>query len=326
MIEEYLVTKRGIVDLGDPCNVNCVFCFHTGSNNKFVPLDTLKRLLDKLKANTREYFTITGGAPTIYPDIIELIKYGVSLGLKGQMITHDLTRAQEFIDAGLTSFLVSLHGIGKVHDSILQKDGYFDIQVKGLRWLDKNNIPYGINTVICKQSYQTLPELARFLLSYNPKSINYINFIPVDEWKVNDIPITDVCVSPDQSKSFLIRAINILSSKECVINVRYYPVCSLMTYEKHVVNATNYQFDPNEWCNEIKSPEEVIKNGWEKALERNVLLESCKMCSIKRVCGGVDKRVVKEIGPINITPYIFEEEVKDVLYFRRGYKEAFNYF
>lgn len=320
------MTRRGIIDLGNPCNVKCVFCFHIDSNNKFVPIDTLKRLLDKLKINGREYFTITGGAPSIYPDIIELIKYGVSLGLKGQMITHDLTRAKEFVDAGLTSFLVSLHGIGKVHDSILQSDGYFDKQVKGLTWLEKNNISYGINTVICNQSYQTLPELARFLLPYNPKMVNYINFIPVDEWKVNDIPITDVCISPDQSKSFLIRAIDILEPKDCVINVRYYPMCALRMYEKHVVNVTNYQFDPNEWCNENKTPEEVIKNGWEKALERNVLLDSCKMCSIKRVCGGVDKRVVEEMGPVNVTPYMFEKDVEDVLYFRRNYEEAFRYF
>src|SRR3972149_5506782 len=195
----YSVTKRGCIDIGDSCEADCVFCFHIGSSNKFVPLIVLKRLLDKLKANNREHFTITGGSTHNYPDIIELIQYGASLGLKGQMITHDLTRAKEFIDAGLCSFLVSIHTVGKVHDSILQKVGYFEKQVKGLRWLDKNNISYGVNTVICKQSYQTLPELARFLMPYNFKMVNYINFIPVSEWKVNNIPIQSVCVSTDQS-------------------------------------------------------------------------------------------------------------------------------
>ncbi len=329
MIQGYPITPRGVVDVGDTCEVNCTFCYHSFSpNNRFVSIDSLKRTLIKLKQNDRTHYDITGGSPPLYPHILELIRTGAQLGLKGRMITHDLTRAQEFVDQGLSSFLVSLHGLGEIHDQILQRQGYFERQVRGLRYLDNKGIPYGINTVICKQNYQTLPELARFLRSFNPKAVNLINFNPVAEWKIFSSSIKDICVPPQESSVYVNSVIEILEDF-CVVNVRYYPLCFVLSgWERHVVNYPIYQFDPNEWCNIKDTVERVIERGQAKVRERNTLLPECIICSDRRICGGINSKIVKEFRNINVRPRIFNQDddsvvITDLLFYRRHYDESF---
>lgn len=66
--------------LGNTCNYDCSFCgdmFKSGSQ-RFLELSTYKNTIDKVinqSHHKKTWFKLTGGEPTLYPNLIELLNY-----------------------------------------------------------------------------------------------------------------------------------------------------------------------------------------------------------------------------------------------------------
>jgi len=81
--------------LHNVCNYDCSFCgneFKSGSN-KWLTLDEYKIGVDKIIAESKStgklvWFKITGGEPTLFPKLIELISYIKQLGAYVSMISN----------------------------------------------------------------------------------------------------------------------------------------------------------------------------------------------------------------------------------------------
>jgi organic radical activating enzyme len=81
-VEPVKVRYTNIVEwmLGNTCNYDCSFCgeqFKSGSH-RFLELSTYKNVIDKVinqGQHKKTWFKLTGGEPTLYPKLIELLKY-----------------------------------------------------------------------------------------------------------------------------------------------------------------------------------------------------------------------------------------------------------
>ncbi|MBI5095968.1 MAG: radical SAM protein, partial [Candidatus Hydrogenedentes bacterium] len=118
--------------LGQTCNQRCYFCYFLNRiedahhpEHPFMTLEKAKAIclsLRKVYGNTS--IDIQGGEPTIHPDILELIRYCHEIGLYPTLITNGISLAkpgtlEKFRDAGVRDFLVSLHGMGQIHDEVV---------------------------------------------------------------------------------------------------------------------------------------------------------------------------------------------------------------
>src|SRR5690606_4089565 len=98
----------------------------------FMTLEKAKEICHTLRyeyGNTA--IDIQGGEPTIHPDILDLIRYCHDIGIYPTLITNGLVLAkketlQKFKDAGIRDFLVSLHGIGEIHDEVVCRKGAYE--------------------------------------------------------------------------------------------------------------------------------------------------------------------------------------------------------
>ena len=132
------------------CNLSCTYCNEFDKVSDPVPLDTLKQRAKKLKDLGSFSICLTGGEPTMHPDLIELIRYcRYDLKfLKTSMITNGYYLKPELVkqlnEAGLQDMQISVDGVKtndvtiKVLDPLRKRLGYlrdyakFNVVVSGV--------------------------------------------------------------------------------------------------------------------------------------------------------------------------------------------------
>jgi len=143
---------------GTLCNIECKNCYIESSpkNDRLVYLtfDEVKNFIDEAiekNLGTQE-IGFTGGEPFMNKDIIKMIEYSLSKGLKTLVLSNAmkpmLNRVEEIkkVNHKNLTIRVSIDHYEKTkHEEIRGKNTY-DIMMKGLKWLDENNFNYALAT------------------------------------------------------------------------------------------------------------------------------------------------------------------------------------
>jgi len=263
--------KRGTVYPTMACNANCVFCYYKDLGIQFQkPLDEVKKILWNLKNHYgMDYVDITGGEPTIYPYIKETVQYCNEINLKPTIITNAQKPEifPELIEAGLEDLLISIHGVGKTYDKIVGKKGGFENVLRTIETLEDVGFTFRTNSTMINYNYESLPELAEFFKDIRPRIANFIAFNPHEGtlWARHKTPKFQVKYS--EIAPYLKETIDILMENGIWVNVRYFPLCILKGYEKHISNLHQWEYDPYEWRYEL-SMSEIEKLSEEARNER----------------------------------------------------------
>ena len=255
-----VLTRRGVVWLGQTCNLRCRFCyFQTRIEAKNHP-DHPFMALDKAKAictSLRQYYgneavDIQGGEPTIYPGIHDLVRHCAAIGLKPTLITNALALARKdactrLHDAGVRDLLVSVHGMGETYDFLAGVQGAHKLQMQALDHLGGLGIPMRFNCVLAKSVLPHLTAVARLACALGVRALNFIAFNPFEDQmhksrSEQDVPTYSEVAIPLQE------ALDILIAEGIEANVRYYPLCMLPAgYRNHLYNFQQLPYDLHEW-------------------------------------------------------------------------------
>jgi MoaA/NifB/PqqE/SkfB family radical SAM enzyme len=105
------------------CNLACAYCNEYDKISEPVPLELIKRRLDKLASFGTAVITISGGEPMLHPDIYEIIKYVRSHGMISGLITNGYymtpERIEKLNEAGLEHLQISIDNV--LPDKVSQK-------------------------------------------------------------------------------------------------------------------------------------------------------------------------------------------------------------
>ncbi len=98
------------------CNLSCAYCNEYEKEIAPVPVTTLKRRMDKLRALGARTITLTGGEPTLHPRLPELIQYARRIGFFSvSLISNGFRLKEKYIHllnaAGLNEMQISLDGV-----------------------------------------------------------------------------------------------------------------------------------------------------------------------------------------------------------------------
>jgi len=258
------LTKRGVLWLGQTCNLRCFFCYfltriedNSHPEHPFMELEKAKEICHTMRykyGNTA--VDIQGGEPTIYPGILDLIKYCNEIGLYPTLITNGIHLAkpgvlEKFKEAGIRDFLVSFHGIGEIHNQVVQKKNAYEKLIAALDRMRELDIPFRFNCTMTKPVVPIIPEVADKAIEYGALAVNYIVFNVFEEdqeERQNTHRNDEGEANYTYLKPFLTESIDKLEEAGIEVNVRYLPMC--MVEPRHRKNIYNYQqlsYDHHEW-------------------------------------------------------------------------------
>ena len=316
---------------GGPCDRKCEFCYYAHQKEyAFFDLPTMIR-----NANIQRHYygltatDISGGEPTIYPDIVPLVEHCHAIGLEPTIITHgqNLAKnnlAEKIEEAGLADWLISLHGGDeKTHDKILCRKGSWDALWEGV---ESTGVPLRWNCTVCKTNVDALPHTVLLEREMEPTVMNFIMFNPFHDWSGKER--IEFQVQYDEAGPRIAEAVQALEAKGWEVNVRYWPYCNAKKhgFARNVSGYYNVAYDPWEWrlaCTNNVQVEVVEKMGLEQS-ERAIadklmaprMNDVCKGCRYAAICDKPPEQYQKRYGLKELASEK-GEPVSDVLHFQR---------
>lgn len=169
------------------CNLRCEFCRFVANGDVFgkrdwLELEDWRRVVDEA-APYRPYVCLTGGEPTLYPHIGELVAHIKSRGLlcvlttNGTLLEH---RAEALMASPPDAVILSLDGPREVHDRVRGVDGTFERAQRGIRKLEslrRGPRPYLIvNAAITGHTFQTARRMVEVARELGAFALNFQHF------------------------------------------------------------------------------------------------------------------------------------------------------
>ncbi len=158
-----------IWEVTQACDLACVHCRASAlseRNPRELTTEQGYRLLDEIRSFGEPLMVFTGGDPLKRPDLYDLIRYSVKIGLRTNVTpsaTPLLTNEaiQRFKDAGVTRMAISLDGPdAETHDAFRGIPGTFDRALVALRFARDIGLDTQFQTTVTKRNMHRLDEMA----------------------------------------------------------------------------------------------------------------------------------------------------------------------
>jgi len=178
------------------CSLSCRHCRATAQPHRH-PLELTTeegfRLMDDIINMGTYLLVLSGGDPLMRPDIFDFISYGTGKGLRVSLAPtatplaneENLNRAKS---AGVARVSISLDGSHPhIHDAFRGRRGSFNRTMQVISTLTKLNIPFQINTTVCRLNVADLEKLARLLTSLTPAMWDLFFLVPTGRGRREDV-------------------------------------------------------------------------------------------------------------------------------------------
>ena len=193
-VEMLSCTSLANIDLTNRCNMNCPICFANANQSGYVyepDYDTVVKMLETLRAEEPIKCTavqFSGGEPTVYPRLADVIKKAKDLGFaqvqvatNGIKFANDMEFLKSVVAAGLNTIYLSFDGLSD--DIYLQARDrkMWDVKLKvleNLRKLEKPPSVVLVPTVVKGMNDHQIGGITKFALE-NSDVIRCVNFQPV---------------------------------------------------------------------------------------------------------------------------------------------------
>ena len=177
----------------DRCNCNCLHCFHAADNN--IRRDEFSReeasaFLKEAADCGIETIRITGGEPTLYPHLREVIREIRDLGMElGDLVTNGA-----LVDESLASYIKELHpnaalflsfdGIG-THDWLRQRPGSEEQVRKAIRVGRAAGLRVKINMNVNRRNRGVIADSVKMLSDLGVGVVRIIRTTEAPRWQLN---------------------------------------------------------------------------------------------------------------------------------------------
>ncbi len=280
----------GYIQVVRHCNHFCGFC-----SNPTTPythtFETMKVLVDDFVA--RGYFGVilTGGEPSLHPELPRICRYASERGLHVRMITNgsrmaDEDFAKQMADAGLRIVHVSVYSVRpEVEARLRGSEGTLEKAFAAVRNANRYGIDVNINCVINKLNADHLDENIRHWMSEHPYIQHFVwnNLDPsMGRAEVNQDQFTPRLADFELS---LYRALRLLHQSGRTFRVEKVPLCFMTEFAWASTETRKIVKGEERIVHFLDAKQTVRQTDWE-----HIYSEGCARCSLRTICGGLFDR------------------------------------
>jgi len=301
------MANYGYLQITRQCNQKCRFCSNPPTE-KELTLSNAKAIIDKHISQGCAGIIFTGGEPTLFKEIAELVLYCSGKKIDCKIITNaqklaDNKFLEKLIKAGLKQFHISFYSHKSKTQNFLSgnNDSFKNLKLALNNLSKRKDVSVAINTVINKYNAGHLYKNAEWLLGNFPFINHFVwnNLDPASDQagKHQDtIPrLNDFELELKQAADFLIK-----SNKS--LRVERVPLCYMPGFEHFSTETRKIVKSESRniyFLDDKKNYFVEEKWGYGKA-------ECCQVCKLHRICAGLyemDKHYdSKELYPVFIEP------------------------
>ncbi|MDZ7968907.1 MAG: His-Xaa-Ser system radical SAM maturase HxsC [Nostoc sp. DedSLP03] len=264
-------SKHNVIFLTERCNSNCLMCSQPPRNvdDSHLINDYLK-VIPLMSTDTVE-IGITGGEPTLLKNnFLNIVKacrdYLPSTSLhtlsNGRLFSY-LQYAKVLAQIKHPDLMIGIplySDIASIHDYVVQAKGAFNQTIKGIINLARTNVQVEIRIVVHKQTYERLPQIARFIARNLPFA-SHITFMGLEIMGHTRANLDNLWIDPVDYQDELEEAVHYLHKQRMNVSIYNHQLCvlrnSLWSFAKNSIS---------DWKNEY--------------------FPQCESCVVKNRCGG----------------------------------------
>ncbi len=170
------------------CNLECIHCRRLDVSTQLMNDDLTTKesfeLVDAIAEAGNPILVLSGGEPLFRPDIFDIARHAVDIGLTVALATNgtlvDEEMAKKIVASGVSRVSISLDGAdAETHDKFRKLKGSFDQAVRGFNHLKDQGMGMQINCTIAKHNQDQLRDLYDLAVNMGAEAIHIFMLVPV---------------------------------------------------------------------------------------------------------------------------------------------------
>lgn len=294
------------------CNLRCVYCYAdaqppVNKNELLCGNENVYRILDNILAANINNMYFTGGEPTLYKDLFNLVKYVKNKGTSVSILTNGTLINESNVDKFkiFERVTVSLDAsVAEIND-ITRGKGSFVRIVPAIKLLKKYGIDVAVTSVISKKNLKNVPHLLQFvreelgvkhhnvslyvshgrakekadIMECTYEEVIEFRSYYIDYLIKNSKPEELISLfSPNIQKGMIRNLCGIASSEIFIDGEGYVYPCRLFEDQTHVLGNVSGTLLT-----------EVLQNNNTTCFQAKLCVDAiadCRICKMKNLCGG----------------------------------------
>lgn len=283
---------EAIIRVGFRCNQDCGFCWQ-GRDWPGPPRAMLERWIDEIAAGGVRQLMISGGEPTVYHELLGLVRYARAAGLEPWLQTNAIRMAKpdfarDLVDAGVRGLSVSYHAADHdLSDLLTRAPGTHVRTEDGIRASLRAGLLLALNCVVGRRNLPHLPSTAeRIVAEFLPLAPQGLGVSFSNPSEAHD-PADGDPVALDEVAGPLSAAVRILIGAGIPVQAVGscgFPPCVLRSVPEMVVPLSLTRLAPEHFASRQKP-------------------EVCAPCALHDACVGPRERDVRHFGDRGLVPF-----------------------
>lgn len=169
---------KALIKVGYGCNDHCTFCHTLDVRHIDAEAAEVHRKIDRAKALGHTMIVLSGGEPTIRPELVRWATHAAALDMdfglvtNGRMLSYPAL-VDQLLERRLRYVYLSLHGgTAKVHD-LMVRSAAFEETYGAIRVLSGRGLDFTVNCVITKHNVEHLRGVVDAILPYPDVTLTF---------------------------------------------------------------------------------------------------------------------------------------------------------
>ena len=306
------MANLGYIQVTRLCNQKCRFCSNP-EREATLTLEQARTLVDDFVDRGYQGVILTGGEPTMHPDLDQIISYAHSRGIHARIITNgqklaDREQLRSLVERGLDHVHVSIQSPDPELQAFLTcNEDSLENVLNTLENIGELGINADVNTTINHYNAGQLDRIVMFLVDRFPFLHHFV-------WNNLDPSMNRASENPDvihalwECELSLFRAMSFLEETGRTFRAEKVPLCYM----------ADFAWASTETRKIIKGEERIVRFLDEKGLVRETLFHhgkgaACEVCRFSPICAGLYDMDVhyssEELNPVFLDPDPVREKV-----------------